>query len=405
MAPVDEVQAIRTISDHATASTAEYLKDPSNEGARVKARTAAYNLFLELQSGSEAFLYRMEMVVAADVLRYLMSLGIVEAIPIGQSIGAAELAHKLGCERSFLVRLMRVLVAAGVFAEVSQDTYSHTKRSQDLLEPGFAWFYEIMMDDFYSGPSACLARLEEYYSTHEKKTPDDPMHNPYNWSQGMDGKDWHMVFARNPDRLKKVGAAFGSRWATMPVCGIYPFKDLVSETQSNADRAFIVDVGGAIGGSMKELKQAHPDLQGKFIVQDQPHVIGAIPENYLPSDIEPMAADFWQPQPVKNAKIYYLRRVLHDWPDAECIKILTNQADAMADDSILLIAEMVVPKMVQREDCYVYWMDLTMMMFAGGERSEADWRRLFDQSGLELVKIWPSAVGTQCVIEGKKKRS
>lgn len=26
----------------------------------------------------------------------------------------------------------------------------------------------------------------------------------------------------------------------------------------------------------------------------------------------------------------------------------------MADDSILLIAEMVVPKMVQREDCYVY---------------------------------------------------
>lgn len=145
------------------------------------------------------------MVVAADVLRYLMSLGIVEAIPIGQSIGAAELAHKLGCEQSFLVRLMRVLVAAGVFAEVSQDTYSHTKRSQDLLEPGFAWFYEIsmpvthcscfrhadepeVMDDFYSGPSACLARLEEYYSTHEKKTPDDPMHNPYNWSQGMDGK-------------------------------------------------------------------------------------------------------------------------------------------------------------------------------------------------------------------------
>lgn len=44
------------------------------------------------------------------------------------------------------------------------------------------------MDDFFSGPSACLARLEEYYSTHEKKCPDDPMHNPYNWSQGMDGK-------------------------------------------------------------------------------------------------------------------------------------------------------------------------------------------------------------------------
>lgn len=51
---------------------------------------------------------------------------------------------------------------------------------------------------------------------------------------------------------------------------------------------------------------------------------------------------------------YCIRRVLHDWPDAECVKILKNQADAMSDDSIILIAEMVVPKMVQREDCYVY---------------------------------------------------
>jgi len=76
MAPVDEVQAIRTISDHATASTAEYLKDPSNEGARVKARTAAYNLFLELQSGSEAFLYRMVCDIGENTS------GLSDAVPI-----------------------------------------------------------------------------------------------------------------------------------------------------------------------------------------------------------------------------------------------------------------------------------------------------------------------------------
>lgn len=97
----------------------------------------------------------------------------------------------------------------------------------------------------------------------------------------------------------------------MPVCGIYPFENLAAETQASADRTFIVDVGGAVGGSMKELKQAHPELRGKFVVQDLPRVIDAIPENFLPSDIEPMVADFWQPQPVKNAKVYYLRLVLH----------------------------------------------------------------------------------------------
>lgn len=99
------------------------------------------------------------------------------------------------------------------------------------------------------------------------------------------------------------------------------------------------------------------------------------------------------------------RRVLHDWPDTYCAKILQNQADAMAEDSILLIADMVVPDKVQRDDTYVYWMDLTMFMFAGKERSAADWRKLFEGSGLELVKIWEAAMGTQCVIEGRKKRA
>lgn len=76
----------------------------------------------------------------------------------------------------------------------------------------------------------------------------------------------------------------------------------------------------------------------------------------------------------------------------------------MAEDSIILIADMVVPEKVQRDDTYVYWMDLTMLMFAGKGRSAKDWQKLFDESGLELVKIWEPAIGTQCVVEGRKKK-
>ena len=43
-----------------------------------------------------------------------------------------------------LVRIMRMLVAAGVFEEVQQDEYTHARRSIGLLEPGYGEFFEIM---------------------------------------------------------------------------------------------------------------------------------------------------------------------------------------------------------------------------------------------------------------------
>ena len=44
-----------------------------------------------------------------------------------------------------------------------------------------------------------------------------------------------------------------------------------------------------------------------------------------------------------------------------------------------------------------------MLTFAGKERSEADWRALFESVGLKLVKVWRAEVGTQAVMEGRLK--
>jgi hypothetical protein len=42
--------------------------------------------------------------------------------------------------------------------------------------------------------------------------------------------------------------------------------------------------------------------------------------------------------------LYLLKRILHDWNDEQCIKILTNCKRAMLPNSKLLIMEMVVPE-------------------------------------------------------------
>lgn len=94
--------------------------------------------------------------------------------------------------------------------------------------------------------------------------------------------------------------------------------------------------------------------------------------------------------PLLNARIgskfYYLRNILHDYPDDKCRAILKNLIDAMGKDSLILIDEMVLP------DSNVPWqatqLDLTMMIaLASVERTKEQWYQLLDSAGLKIVKI------------------
>lgn len=101
-----------------------------------------------------------------------------------------------------------------------------------------------------------------------------------------------------------------------------------------------------------------------------------------------------------DAHIYYLRRIMHNWQDAECHTILSHISAAMAPTSRLLIGEMVVPESPENQpDKTVYWMDLCMLVIGGKERSKREFESVLAGVGLKLVKIWRSNAGVQCVIE------
>ena len=44
-----------------------------------------------------------------------------------------------------------------------------------------------------------------------------------------------------------------------------------------------------------------------------------------------------------GARAYYLRYVLHDWIDAQCVQMLKGIAAAMTPESVILVDEMVLP--------------------------------------------------------------
>ena len=106
---------------------------------------------------------------------------------------------------------------------------------------------------------------------------------------------------------------------------------------------------------MKIIREAYLEIKGKIIIQDLVQVIDQVPPDYLPSelDIYHQVHNFWTPHQV-NATVYYMKRIMHDWPYHLCRKLLDHVVDAMGPDSKVLTADIVIPKRVQREDLYCY---------------------------------------------------
>jgi hypothetical protein len=84
--------------------------------------------------------------------------------------------------------------------------------------------------------------------------------------------------------------------------------------------------------------------------------------------------------------------VLHDWPDEDCVRILRTCRAAMGSHSLLLLGERMLEPDSARGRPTDYLIDVHMMaMYGGRQRSEVEFRALFDQSGFSLRRVIPTA--------------
>ena len=87
-----------------------------------------------------------------------------------------------------------------------------------------------------------------------------------------------------------------------------------------------------------------------------------------------------------KADAYLLMNIIHDWPDAESIKILSAISRDMPKHARVLIIETVVPSTpgphLSKE------LDIAMMALPGGmERTQEEYADLASKSGLRLKLI------------------
>jgi len=78
----------------------------------------------------------------------------------------------------------------------------------------------------------------------------------------------------------------------------------------------------------------------------------------------------------------------------------------MGATSRLIVADMIMPERTEMGgEMTIYWMDFSMMMLNGKEKSKKEFEEILDAAGLEIVKIWSYTFGTQAQIECRLKTS
>jgi hypothetical protein len=100
-----------------------------------------------------------------------------------------------------------------------------------------------------------------------------------------------------------------------------------------------------------------------------------------------------------GADAYLLRHILHNWDDDRAVAILRNVRSVMGDGAKLLVVERVIPP--GDGPMFGKLMDLTTLVVHGGlERTEEEFRHLFEAAGFQLTRVVPTASDVS-VIEGE----
>jgi SAM-dependent methyltransferase len=296
---------------------------------------------------------------------------------------ADTLAEASGTHAPSLRRLLRFLASVGVFEEREDGRFALTPLGECLRAgvPGSSramimLFGGVGIQENWKELEHCIRTGEPAY---RKRGFSDPFAET----------------ARNPDDAAVFDAAMAdfTRLAAIAVAAAYDF---------SAFRT-VVDVGGGNGALLIGILKANPHLHG--IVADQPHVVERarqqIAENGLAERCQAVGGDFFRDVP-SGGDAYILKHVIHDWDDDRAHAILENCRNAMRPNTRLLIVEGVYPARIDRslESRAAAANDMNMLVSTGGrQRSEAEFRMLYERAGFALTRIVPTLARVS-VIEG-----
>jgi hypothetical protein len=303
----------------------------------------------------------------AAAIAAVVELGLVDLLSDGPQ-SAADLAAAAGTHPDSTYRLLRALATFDLLEEDDSGTFTLTELGALLRSdvPGsLAPQAQLQSDPAIWAAWGNLA--------HSVRTGE----NAFAAAHGMD------VWAHRRQHAER-SATFDAMMAANSAAVV----DAVTAAYSLPDRAHVVDVGGGRGHLLEAVLRSQPSLTGT--VFDQPHVVPDQAPEGLGDRWSAEGGSFFDAVPPADA--YLVKWILHDWPDDECVSILSNCRAALRPGGVVAVIELLLGRPGHERQAALS--DLNMLVAPGGrERTEAEFAALFTRAGLRLTRTLDT--GTQ----------
>ncbi|KAK5169331.1 uncharacterized protein LTR77_005306 [Saxophila tyrrhenica] len=368
---------------------------PHIEAARAAVEEATLELN-ELARGPARLLMGGSELQAAKAV--ISKFDIASIVPPVGTISYEDLASKTGINQGALEAILRLAICHRIFTEPIPGRVAHSAASKHLLSPFMAIASQVFADDFLMNSAYIPQALVEHPQANE------PTRAAAAVANGCSGqRSFYEVLQDYPERAKNFHGlmaifqrlpglewdylASGFDWTSLP------------------DGSLCVDVGGGHGEAAVAVASKFAHL--KWMVQDTESGFEGRPVRPDGLAVDYMEHDFFTPQPAatKGAAVFFMRWILHNWPDAYCHGILQALIPSLRKDARILIMEQLMPEpgsisIVQERG--MRSLDVGQLALGNGrERNLEQWKRLFaetDEQGRFQLRGVSEPEGSQLAI-------
>jgi O-methyltransferase len=292
--------------------------------------------------------------LTTKALGAVADLGIADVLADGPR-PVSNVAVEVGADRDVLHRILRALASDGVFAETEPGVFANTEASDLLRRDGNGWNeFAHLFCGVFLGAADTL----------------DPRSGEATFPSAFGTDFWSWLKQRPEERAIFDRAMAGGKDRTA---------ERLAGLEWSPDEV-VVDVGGGNGTLLRALLERRPELKG--IVFDLPETVRD--EATFGDRLEFVAGSFFERVPSGDA--YVTSGILHDWDDEAALSILRTIRAAAPHHARLILNESVVP--AGNDPDGAKWLDLLMLVLAAGrERDESQWRTLLAEGGFRAEQV------------------
>lgn len=305
--------------------------------------------------------------VVSRALQVAAELGLADALAEGPK-HRDVLALDVGAHPGTLGRLLRLLVSFGVFDQLADGRVANSARSESLRADASGSMRGLAR--MYADKAMWSAWGGLEYSVRTGLPSFNHVH----------GTPMFDYLAAHADVAQRFDEAMVSASRIM--------NDAIVDAYRFSDFDTLVDVAGGAGSTLAAILRANSNLHG--VLFDLPHVTERGREHLMEQGVADRcrieAGSFFDAIPA-GSDGYFMKHILHDWDDDDCLRILANCRAAMSAKAKLLVCEKVMPDGNERSVAKT--MDLVMLVLTDGgrERTATQFADLFSRADLKLVRI------------------